>query len=99
MPNVPDDPEALLRREPAAEALTEAGFKTAPKTLATLASRGGGPRYRKYAKYPLYRWGDLLDRARSRLGPPIRSTSEIDVLRRAPRRCEPCATRTVPWDS
>ena len=32
-----------------------------PKTLATKASRGGGPPYRLFGRKPLYRWGDGLD--------------------------------------
>jgi hypothetical protein len=41
-------PDTLLRRKATAEALTAAGFPTAEKTLATKATRGGGPPYRKY---------------------------------------------------
>jgi hypothetical protein len=76
---VPDDPECLLTRALAAEALTEAGYRIARATLATLATRGGGPVYRRFGRVPLYRWGDLLEWAQSRLGPPIRSTSEADA--------------------
>ncbi len=42
---LPDDPETLLTREAVAEALTDAGYPTSPKTLATKASRGGGPHF------------------------------------------------------
>jgi hypothetical protein len=76
---VPDDPGALLTREATAEALTAAGFPTPPATLATKASRGGGPPFRKYGARPLYRWGDAFEWAQSRLGPPLRSTSEADA--------------------
>jgi hypothetical protein len=76
---LPDDPETLLTRQGAAQALTEAGYPTSPKTLATKASRGGGPKFRKYGSRPLYRWHDLREWARSRLGPPMRSTSEADA--------------------
>ena len=41
-------------RQEMAEALTEAGYKTSPATLATLATRGGGPRYVKYNGRVLY---------------------------------------------
>src|SRR5258707_11960704 len=57
---VPDDPEMLLRRDATAAALTLAGYPTSPKTLASLATRGGGPKFRKYGRYPIYRWGDAL---------------------------------------
>jgi len=78
---IPDNPDTLLRRAPAANALKAAGYDTSPATLATKASRGGGPRFRKYGRYPLYRWGDLLEWAQSRLGPVVCSTSELDAVR------------------
>jgi len=71
-----EDLDRLLTREEAALALTEAGFPTKAKTLATKATRGGGPPYRLYSARALYRWGDVLDWARSRLTPIVRSTSE-----------------------
>jgi len=70
------DLNALLTRIPAAAALTEAGFPTSPATLATLASRGGGPPFRHYGRTPLYHWGDTLAWAQGKLSPPKRSTSE-----------------------
>jgi hypothetical protein len=75
---IPNNLDALLPRALAAEALTEAGYPTARTTLATLATRGGGPLYRKFGRVPLYRWGDLLDWAESRMSAPMRSTSETD---------------------
>ena len=42
------DPDMLFTRRDGAAALTDAGFPTRPATLATLASRGGGPLYRRY---------------------------------------------------
>jgi hypothetical protein len=77
---VPQDPDTLLGRRETAHALTAAGYRTSPATLATKASRGGGPPFRRWGRKPLYRWGDTLQWAWSRLGPPIRSTSEGDVL-------------------
>ena len=76
---IPDDPETLLTRDRTAEALTEAGFPTAPATLATKACRGGGPPFRRFGARPLYRWGDALAWARSKLGPVMASTSEADA--------------------
>jgi hypothetical protein len=81
---LPSNLDALLTRERVADALTEAGFPTSPKTLATKASRGGGPPYRKFGHRPLYRWGDALTWAESRLGPVVCSTSELDAVRPAP---------------
>jgi hypothetical protein len=76
---IPNDPETLLRRGDAAHALREAGFPIARATLATLASRGGGPAYRRFGRVPLYKWSDLLYWAQSRLSAPMRSTSEADT--------------------
>jgi hypothetical protein len=76
---VPNDPATLLTREAAAAALTAAGFPVKSKTLATKATRGGGPPFRRFGTKPLYEWGDLLDWARSRLSPPMSSTSEADA--------------------
>ena len=73
------DPDALLRRDATADALTKAGFPTSPATLATKATRGGGPPYRSWGRLPLYRWGDALGWAQSRLSPPPSSTSEADT--------------------
>jgi hypothetical protein len=77
---LPDDPETLLTREAVAAALTDAGYPTSPKTLATKASRGGGPPFRKWSNRPLYAWGSALAWARSRLGPVVTSTAELDAL-------------------
>jgi hypothetical protein len=77
------DPEKRLPRKQGAAALTEFGYPTAPATLNTMASRGGGPPYEKYGNRVIYRWGDLLEWARSRTKPPRRSTSEADAPRAA----------------
>jgi hypothetical protein len=75
---VPNTDDALLTRAQAGAALRDAGYPVADKSLATLASRGNGPRFRRFGKRVLYKWGDLLNWARSRLSDPIGSTSEID---------------------
>ena len=76
----PDDPNTLLTRKATAEALNAAGYPVRPATLATKASRGGGPPFRRFGRIPLYRWGDTLDWAQSRLSAPMRSTSEADAV-------------------
>jgi hypothetical protein len=76
---IPNTPDTLLRRRDTAKALTDAGFPIAAPTLATKATRGGGPPYRRFGAVSLYRWGDALDWARSRLTPPRCSTSESDA--------------------
>jgi hypothetical protein len=82
MVRIPDDPNALLTREQAAAALTGCGFPVKPKTLATKATRGGGPPYRTFGPRVLYRWADLLAWAEGRLGAPRSSTSNADAQRR-----------------
>jgi hypothetical protein len=77
---VPDNPDALLVRDATAEALTEAGYPVKPKTLATKASRGGGPPFRRFGRVPLYRWGDALEWARAQLSPPLHSTAEANAV-------------------
>jgi hypothetical protein len=76
---IPNNPGLLLRRDACAEALTEAGYPVSPKTLATKASRGGGPPFQKFGRIPLYTWGEALAWAESRLSAPMRSTSEADA--------------------
>lgn len=83
MAHIPDNPDALLTRERTAEALTTAGYPVATKTLATKATRGGGPPYSLFSGRALYRWGDALDWARSLTTPARRSTSEADAQRSA----------------
>lgn len=72
-------PDALLKRKPTAAALTAAGFPIEAKTLATKASRGGGPPYRLFNGRALYRWGDALAWAEATATPLRRSTSEADA--------------------
>ena len=72
-------PDTMLMRAATARALTEAGYPVAPSILATKASRGGGPRYQLFGKKPLYRTGDALDWARSRLSAPMASSSAGDI--------------------
>ena len=78
----PLDPDTLLRRDACAAALTEAGFMISPRTLATLACRGGGPPFQKYGRWPLYPWGEALAWAQARLSPLVRSTSEAKAASR-----------------
>jgi len=70
-------PDALLTRAATAAALTDTGFPVSPATLATQATRGGGPPYQLFGRIPLYRWGNSLAWAEDKLSPPRRSTSEV----------------------
>jgi hypothetical protein len=81
MTDIPDNPDVRLTRECTAEALTSLGYKVAPKTLATKATRGGGPPYSLFGGRALYRWGDALAWAESLTTPARRSTSEADAKR------------------
>ena len=89
MNQIPDSPDTLLRREATAQALTALGFQTKAATLATKATRGGGPPYRTFGRTVLYRWGDVLDWAEARMTAPRRSTSEMDTPHKggARKRC------------
>src|SRR5262245_43680172 len=69
-------PSSLLRRPDCATALTEAGYPVCSKTLATMASRGGGPPYHKFGRAVLYRWSEALGWAEARLSPARSSSSE-----------------------
>jgi hypothetical protein len=67
----------LMRRNAASEYLLDTwGIERAPSTLAKLACLGGGPRYRKAGRWPLYDPADLDLWARDLLGEPLRSTSQ-----------------------
>lgn len=72
-----ENTKKLLRRGPTAAALTAAGYPTSPLTLSTMATRGGGPPFRKFGQAVLYDWDDALAWAEARLSPPVRSTSEL----------------------
>lgn len=73
------DSDTMLRRRGAARALSEAGYPVSEATLATKASRGGGPPYQKFGRVPLYRRGDLFAWAEARLSAPMRSASKVDM--------------------
>jgi hypothetical protein len=73
------NPDMMLTRDAAAEALKAAGYPVAPKTLATKATRGGGPPYAVFCGRALYRWSDLLTWARATARAPRRSTAEADA--------------------
>jgi hypothetical protein len=88
-PQFPEDHNAWLARSAAAAALNATGYPISSDTLATMASRGGGPQFSKWGSRALYRWGDLLEWAESRLSEPIRSTSESDSCRLAKHTSSP----------
>jgi hypothetical protein len=69
---IPDDPDTWLRRAALAEALTCRGLTISTATLASMAVRGGGPPFKIWGAYPLYRWGDAWTWAQMRLEAPRR---------------------------
>jgi hypothetical protein len=69
-------PNALLTRDAVATALTDAGFPISGATLATKATRGGGPPFRLFGRRPLYECGAALAWAKSRLSEPATTSSE-----------------------
>jgi hypothetical protein len=79
LPSRSIDLDALLTRAATADALNKAGYPISRATLSTKATRGGGPPFRKFGQRVLYRWGDTLEWAQSRLSAPKRSTSEADA--------------------
>ena len=75
LPIVPLTADTLLRRTQTATALCAAGYPVSDKTLATKATRGGGPPFQLFGRIPLYRWGAVMEWAQGRLSPPVRSTA------------------------
>lgn len=69
--------DSMLTRDAVAAALTNAGYPVAASTLATRATRGGGPPYRLFGRRPLYRWSDALAWARGRLSAPINTSARV----------------------
>jgi hypothetical protein len=66
-----------LRRWEASEYLKLIhGIQSAPATLAKLATIGGGPRYQKSGRVPLYPITELDEWALKRLGALIQSSSD-----------------------
>lgn len=77
----PNNPDALLTRSEAAAALTEAGYPISRATLATKATRGGGPSYIRFNGRALYNRADLFTWARANSTAKVASTSEFDAIR------------------
>ena len=65
-----------LRRAQAGEYLKSKWGAFCAGTLATLAVRGGGPRFQKMGRYPVYTREALDEWAASRLSRPVANTAE-----------------------
>jgi hypothetical protein len=71
--------ETFLTRLKVAQAQNACGVPCSPKTLASDASRGGGPPYHRFGRIVLYRWGDVVHWAVAKLGAPAATSSEHRV--------------------
>jgi hypothetical protein len=75
-----------LRRKAAADYIRDIhGQSVAARTLARLASQGGGPAFRKAGKFPLYDPDDLDAWALARLSPKVARSFELTLKRRGKR--------------
>lgn len=74
--------ELNLRPEQAAEYLEGKNTPCSVATLATLRTRGGGPKFRKFGRMILYTPKSLDEWVESRLSDPVASTSEYAEQRR-----------------
>jgi hypothetical protein len=71
--------DRLLRRSAAAKYIEDTyGFPCSPKTLAKLACvSSDGPPFRLAGRFPLYPISGLDAWAQNKIGPLVRSTSEV----------------------
>ena len=67
----------LRRVEAASYVRNRWGYPLSPNTLAKLAVVGGGPKFLKASKFPLYDVAWLDEWVRSKLSLPVSSTSEL----------------------
>jgi hypothetical protein len=93
----------LRSQDQASEYIGQRGLKVAPNTLAKLRTLGGGPRYRKFGRFPVYDDPDLDDWIEEKLSAPLRSTSEEppadgdqQLNEDRPRRGRPRIVRDAP---
>lgn len=77
------DIRTLLRRASASAFLMEAGYPVSEGRLAALAHRGGGPRFCKFGRIPLYRREDLKAWAESQMKPFANSVAECKAAQEA----------------
>jgi hypothetical protein len=73
------DRDDLLTRDENAVALTAAGYIIRSATLATMATRGGGPPFVIFGTRALYRWGDSIDWAQNRSAVARRRRASADT--------------------
>lgn len=68
------------RREASRYLEEKYGIRAKPATLAKYASVGGGPRFRRAGRFPVYDTEDLDAWAAGKLSRVVSSTSELDAL-------------------
>jgi len=68
-----------MTRAETAQYIADHWFPCSPKTLAKLAVIGGGPAFRKAGRVPLYSEASVDGWAESKIGPLVRSTTELAV--------------------
>jgi hypothetical protein len=76
-------PDAKLTRLQLAATLTDAGFPITVPTLASMATRGGGPPFQHWGPRCIYTWETSLRWAEQRLSAPADSTSAAKVRRKS----------------
>ena len=84
------------RRGAAAYVREKHNVPCAEATLATLATRGGGPPFFLFGRIPIYPEEGLDEWVEQRLGAPVRSSSEARSLGGLRRRGEMAETKTKP---
>jgi hypothetical protein len=99
MSSIPLGPDTYLPREKVPDALErELGLHTTKTSLATMATRGGGPKFRKFGPRAVYRWGDVVAWAEAKLSAPRGSTAEGYVLDNATPRKPSRNKRAAPFE-
>jgi hypothetical protein len=70
------DPRAFFTRYQLPGTLEACGVPMSYDTLATKATRGGGPPFRIFGKSAVYQWADVVAWVLETMGEPARTTSE-----------------------
>ena len=72
--------EVMNRREASEYLRRRYGIQAKPATLAKYASLGGGPRFRRAGRFPVYSAADLDAWAEGRLTGLVASTAELEPV-------------------
>jgi hypothetical protein len=70
------DPGTFFTRPQLSDTLEECGIPLSADTLATKATRGGGPPFRIFGKSAVYQWADVVEWVRETMGEPACTTAE-----------------------